>query len=161
MTCIVILLSCMGCRITKEDAIERFERITGISLTDDMEYLAFKDDGPGEGEFSIVFKLQKPRVAELLAKPPPLGKKWENGPVDPNIGYHCKFIYDQSYSSNTHNGESPIGIGGFSNADDLLKRTDIKYCAEPYGPDKMPWHDGSLLIILPSDGTMWHSTWHW
>lgn len=151
-----------GPSITKEKAMGRFERQTGISIADEMAILGFKNDHGsmnGDGEFGMVVTMPPVRIATILRGPPPFGKSWRNGPVAGEIGCHCAFIYAESPGAETTQNTPPQYFGGSPEVGALLSSTDVIYCAQSRGPASIPWNNGTLLVVRPSDGTLWLSEW--
>jgi len=151
-----------GPSITKEKAMERFERQTGISIADEMAILGFKNDHRGmngDGEFGMVVTMSPARIATILRGPPPFGKSWCRGPVTGEIGCHCAFIYAESPGVETARNTPPQYFGGSPEVSALLSSKDVVYCAQSRGPVSIPWHNGTLLVVRPSDGTLWLSEW--
>ena len=134
-----------------------FARITGISYTNISSVIGFKDKsgGFGEGEIGLGARITEEAMQSLIATTPPFGGTWEKGPVDGKIGYHCAFIYSKSPSYGNilgYDGGSPEAVAILSNTNNL-------YCAISRGPEDMPWHNGTLLVLSPSDSTVWISMW--
>ena len=141
--------------MSPERAVKRFEKITGIAFSGDMQLLAYRDDGPGEGEFCVVIKMPAAKVQEILKQDPPMGKAWQDGPINPDIISCWALVYD--ICDWTHDGKPASGIGGFKSAGALTKSSSIKYCAESYeNVGGNPWHSGGVMIVS-DDGTVWLS----
>ena len=137
-----------------------FARITGISITNISSKIGYKDNtgGFGEGEIGIGVKISESAMQTLLDAKPPFGDTWEKGPVNGKIGYHCAFIYSKSPSYGTILGKGEYS-GGSPEAVAILSSTNNFYCAISRGPESMPWHNGTLLVLSPSDSTVWISMW--
>ena len=138
-----------------------FARITGISYTNISSVIGFKYEHrgfTGDGEIGLGARIAEDTMQTLITSNPPFGGKWEKGPVNGKIGYHCAFIYSKSPSYGTilgvgeYNGGSPEAVA-------ILSSTQNLYCAISRGPESMPWHNGTLLVLRPSDSTVWISMW--
>lgn len=135
-----------------------FARITGISFTNISSKIGYKDNtgGFGEGEIGIGVQISESAMQTLLDAKPPFGDTWEKGPVNGKIGYHCAFIYSKSPS---YGGPEEKYLGGSPEVVAILSSTNNLYCAISRGPESMPWHNGTLLVLSPSDSTVWISMW--
>ena len=138
-----------------------FARITGISYTNISSIIGFKYESrgfTGDGEIGLGARITEEAMRILMATPPPFGGTWEKGPVNGKIGYHCAFIYSKSPSYGTILGKGEYS-GGSPEAVAILSSTNNFYCAISRGPESMPWHNGTLLVLSPSDSTVWISMW--
>lgn len=166
ITLVALGLLC-GCiqrpQMTKDRAKSIFTRETGITITNDADIIGFKDDHRGfvgDGEFGIGVCVSKSTMKALLDATPPLGQEWRRGPVEGEIGFHCAFIYSSSPGYGGIQGEERYD-GGSPEAVEILSSTNAFYCAKARGPDSMLWHNGTLLLVMPSDSTVWLSMWDW
>jgi len=135
---------------TKKQAVSYFKRVTGVVITNENQMIGFKNDVDwGGGEIGICVKLSEKEIQEIITAPPPLGTEWKNGPVYPNIPFICYFTYTNSYR----------GTPTPSEAIELVNSSNTLYCAKLKGPQKMPWHSGTLIIVDPINLKIWLSSW--
>jgi hypothetical protein len=140
-----------------------FTQVTGISITNDNSIIGFKDSHQGfigDGEFGIGVRISESTMQMLMSNSPPLNGEWAKGPVEGEIGFHCAFIYTDSPGYGGIDGEKKY-IGGSAEARDILSSTNVLYCAKDRGPKSIPWHNGTLLVLSPSNSTLWISKWDW
>ena len=138
-----------------------FARITGISYTNISSVVGFKYEHrgfTGDGEIGLGACITEEAMRTLIAAAPPFGGTWEKGPVNGKIGYHCAFIYSKAPSYGGITGEERYS-GGSPEAVAILSSTNNLYCAIRRGPESMPWHNGTLLVLSPIDATAWISIW--
>lgn len=135
-----------------------FARITGLSYTNISSNIGFKYERrgfTGDGEIGLGARITEEAMRTLIASAPPFGGSWEKGPVNGKIGYHCAFIYSKAPCYGNilgYDGGSPEAVA-------ILSSTNNLYCAISRGPESMPWHNGTLLVLSPSDSTVWISMW--
>lgn len=153
-----------GSPVTDERAKSIFANYTGISLTSDSSIIGFKNSHNGfngNGEIGIVVRLSEQAMQTLASGDPPLGDKWMKGPVEGRLGSHCAFIY----SKRPQYWGWPQGEEGYYDGTpeviELLTNPDIQYCAVDRRPQSIPWYHGTLLVLRPTDSTVWLSAWNW
>lgn len=157
-----------------EEAKRVFTHATGIAWSPTYTLVRFSINNPSilssEGESTVMVRLPPERCMEILNSPPPVGEKWERGPVRGKIGFHCGLGYGQPpgvsgpATSNDENFDGNTNeeyFGENTKARALLSSTDIVYCAQDRGPASMPYHHGTLVIMQPETKMMCVSVWNY
>lgn len=148
--------------MSEGQAKESFARITGIPWQPDFTLVKHRDDHRGllgDGEFAVVAVVPPTTVASLLAAAPPWGVKWNTGPVDGEIGFHCSFIYSDAPGVEGDGTGAAWYVGGAEEVRAVLSSRDTMWCAMQRGHESMPWHNGNLLIVEPASNRLWLSVW--
>ena len=154
--------------MTTERAKSIFSSFVGIPFPNDGSIVGMRDTCGGlinDGEVGIVARIPEPMMQTLVSSPPSTMKtlessppstegEWIKGPVDDRIATNCYFIYDSPWDRISRREESYARPAELLQ---LLTDPDILYCAKRGSQD---WHHrGWLLILRPSDSTVWVSKW--
>jgi hypothetical protein len=138
-----------------------FEKLTGLEITDSIKILKETDTYyASEGEWSINFTTNTKQINEWLSNNPPWSlKNWQRGEVEHQIGFHCRFGFDESVGMASSGDES--FYSGNKKIIDILSDSSNYYAYEERCCDDedLRYHNGSLLIINPRTKTVYFSVW--
>ena len=165
---LVLIAFLIGCappsrfRDTVNNPGEDFVRVTGLEWPSGAKVVRVGDTHGGfngDGEFYLVFDVDKAMLANWLGTNPPWGgNKWNKGPVPGEIGFHCNFgSSERIYTSNQ--GSGPSQYGGDPQLVALLSSEKVLYVARERGAGSIRWHNGDLLVVDSDAGRVWLSVW--
>ena len=154
------LVSGFGRIETKTPAVSVFASETGIEIGANWKLIVSGDEHVGfvgDGETYFVFRVPPAEIQKLLASAAPWSAKWKAGPVEHEVGFHCKFD-----TAGVGYGSSIDGLNEYSGDPtlvSLLSSDQIRYAAKERCCDSLRWHNGHLLIVDPVDSKVWLSIW--
>jgi hypothetical protein len=148
---------------TMERAKEKFAKDTGIAWPDSASDVHFDEQRVpflGDGDFYVVFTVPHALLIIWMNAPPPWGgEHWLQGPIPPEIGYHCGFGFKSPSGWSAKRDGSKEYSGGAPEILEPLKSKAVRYVARDRAPEGNPWYNGDLLILDAKTGTVRYCSW--